>query len=460
MEAHSDPRPCGVRSAARPPAHPPDRHPIVVFFLLLAVSSCDFLAPALPEAARDFEPSFWNGPAPASVDEAGRPTHDARALVFEELGPPAEILRGLAVGRCVLHYRRWNGRYTPIPFQLTFTKEARAAGPPASLVFEGRGLEEVQVRAACRVPPSREAIEEARRQLEDRAREPAFVRGPDGLLRLYAPAGEVVGSAAVGPLVRGIDAVAALVGRFLAPSPLQAQEEDCVLNNSVDNPCEIDGIVITSDDPCPAEGSYWDYATHSCLCWSGELYPECMDGWEVEGPPPPDEPSWDGGGSGTGGGEPEDGGECFDDRDIIAAEYGQFGVNWRPDCRVFSSSGGSAHFSWSELNGGFAQGNRHAPWGFVSSYLTTGLEETRALYGRGPIRLTSGYRCPHGNASVGGATNSYHVYGRAVDMYSWSYPWTEAEFNRLRIAAADATLPYRELSEWEDYPDRHLHSAW
>lgn len=34
-----------------------------------------------------------------------------------------------------------------------------------------------------------------------------------------------------------------------------------------------------------------------------------------------------------------------------------------------------------------------------------------------PIIISSGYRCPKLNTAVGGAANSYHMFGRAVDIY-------------------------------------------
>lgn len=87
-----------------------------------------------------------------------------------------------------------------------------------------------------------------------------------------------------------------------------------------------------------------------------------------------------------------------------------------------------------------------------------GLEATRANYNRGGIRLSSGYRCPHGNWNVSGAAQSLHMHGRAADMKSSDHAWTEEEFDRLRAAAA-ATGPI-ELLHWTSYADRHLHAAW
>ena len=40
----------------------------------------------------------------------------------------------------------------------------------------------------------------------------------------------------------------------------------------------------------------------------------------------------------------------------------------------------------------------------------------RAYFNK-PIIITSGFRCPAHNNSVGGAPNSQHLYGRAVDSF-------------------------------------------
>lgn len=121
--------------------------------------------------------------------------------------------------------------------------------------------------------------------------------------------------------------------------------------------------------------------------------------------------------------------KCGDERDTMISEYIDYDVGWVPTCSDFSSSGGTAHFSWSELNGGFSTGNPHNPWGIVRQALKDNLETTRTNYNRGGITLSSAYRCPHGNNNVGGVQHSNHMKGVAADMYSASYQWTEEEFN-------------------------------
>lgn len=43
------------------------------------------------------------------------------------------------------------------------------------------------------------------------------------------------------------------------------------------------------------------------------------------------------------------------------------------------------------------------------------LERLRSIRQK-PIKIVSGYRCPAHNAAVGGARNSYHIRGQAVDI--------------------------------------------
>jgi peptidase M15-like protein len=152
---------------------------------------------------------------------------------------------------------------------------------------------------------------------------------------------------------------------------------------------------------------------------------------------------------------------CDEEVQTIIGEYQTFQVNLQPACADFTNNGGTANFSWSELNGGWAQGNPHQPWGMVTGALTTGLEATRTNYNRGGVLLTSGYRCPHGNADVGGVANSLHMHGRAGDMYSAEHTWTEEEFLLLKQAAESTNPTPVESFDWNTYPnDHHYHAAW
>lgn len=50
------------------------------------------------------------------------------------------------------------------------------------------------------------------------------------------------------------------------------------------------------------------------------------------------------------------------------------------------------------------------------TYTATQLEDVRQLLNNKPIKINSGYRCPALNEAVGGAKNSAHMYGWAVDF--------------------------------------------
>ena len=142
----------------------------------------------------------------------------------------------------------------------------------------------------------------------------------------------------------------------------------------------------------------------------------------------PGEDPWGGGGGGGGGAE------CRDERDALAAEYGDR-VNW--PCIRFRSSGGTRNFTWEELNGRWAGGNesRHRPFGYVSGTLMLNLQRTRDAY-RAPIRLTSGYRCPEGNRWLPNASeSSHHIRGHAVDMIGLRKAWTNTEYQDLKVLA-------------------------
>ena len=171
----------------------------------------------------------------------------------------------------------------------------------------------------------------------------------------------------------------------------------------------------------------------------------------------------DGGGGGGGGGgdddddeEEDDENDCACDEDIpcaMEAEYEEYGVDFTITCDQFTTTGGSAHFSWSELNGHWYQGNEneHYPWGYISSSLTTGLELARTAYG-GPLGLSSGYRCPAGNSTIpDSAPQSSHMRGRAADVPS-SFGCGDVE-DAFDDAGAVVVIGC------EDHPN-HIHGEW
>lgn len=192
----------------------------------------------------------------------------------------------------------------------------------------------------------------------------------------------------------------------------------------------------------------------NCACPDGGTDPSC-DGGDSDPPPPPPPPDPPGGGGdGGSGGDGGHGIDCGDERTDIIAEYLQFGAPNPPSCGDFATGGSSLFFSWSEMNGGFSTGNPHQPWGVIRSVLWNGLDATRLAYGS-PVIVNSGYRCPHGNASVGGASSSKHMEGIAADIRPVAAQISPSELALLRhLAETDGGATFAEVYS------SHVHVDW
>lgn len=58
-----------------------------------------------------------------------------------------------------------------------------------------------------------------------------------------------------------------------------------------------------------------------------------------------------------------------------------------------------------------------------------------------PIIISSGYRCPKLNTAVGGAAHSYHMFGRAVDIYCANNKTLDEAIVAVNNANLKAHLP-------------------
>ena len=109
--------------------------------------------------------------------------------------------------------------------------------------------------------------------------------------------------------------------------------------------------------------------------------------------------------------------------------------------------------------GGWLEGNEggiHRPYGIMDPSLMNGVQQLRDLYG-GPIRLTSGYRCPRGNLAAGSKypQTSRHMRGTAIDISSGGDRDLFDDLYGLAFNLNLNPLP------WETYPHtRHLHIGW
>lgn len=146
---------------------------------------------------------------------------------------------------------------------------------------------------------------------------------------------------------------------------------------------------------------------------------------------------------------------CGDERNDILREYGEHQVPTIPKCEDFSRTGGTAHFSWTD----WTQGAGGHAGGWAIGKIWAQLENWYAEYGRGGFRVTSGYRCPHVNASLPDhAVDSRHMSGEAIDVYSRDHVWTLEEFTTMQLAAIRAGSTWQ--SGWNTYTDHHLHAQW
>jgi len=138
-------------------------------------------------------------------------------------------------------------------------------------------------------------------------------------------------------------------------------------------------------------------------------------------------------------------------------EYIDMGKATTPTRGEFSSAGGSAHFSWAELNHSWNYyTNAKYLWIVIRDVLYTGLEATRTYLGNLPMYINSGYRSPMRNAVIGGAKNSRHIYGDAADVRVDDFnndgnadynDWLML-YNAAGQAGADYREPYNETGTW------------
>ena len=121
----------------------------------------------------------------ATVHREGPPGDDPRAWVFEDLGQPRMRVTHLTKGQCVFQYRRWNGRYTPVPVILRYDRQTEGQGSGVPIVLDLHRDGVLDVRATCVMPAAEASQTAALRYLERRIHERAFDRDENGGLQLY-----------------------------------------------------------------------------------------------------------------------------------------------------------------------------------------------------------------------------------------------------------------------------------
>lgn len=79
--------------------------------------------------------------------------------------------------------------------------------------------------------------------------------------------------------------------------------------------------------------------------------------------------------------------------------------------------------------------------------LCPGLEQIRALLGK-PVLISSGYRSPVLNASVGGSKNSQHMYGLAADFSCPGFGSPLAIAHAIKASDIDFDQLIHEFGSW------------
>lgn len=83
------------------------------------------------------------------------------------------------------------------------------------------------------------------------------------------------------------------------------------------------------------------------------------------------------------------------------------------------------------------------------------LQPIRDLYG-GPLRVSSGYRCPRTNNAVGGKENSQHLIGEAADLDFGSRLANKLLFERLVAWQKQGLIEFDQLLNEYDYAWIHV----
>ncbi len=79
------------------------------------------------------------------------------------------------------------------------------------------------------------------------------------------------------------------------------------------------------------------------------------------------------------------------------------------------------------------------------------LDPLRQAWGR-PLTISSGYRCPELNKSVGGSPTSHHLRGMAADITTGN----KVDNRKLFQLIVDLKLPYTQLIDEKDFSWVHV----
>ena len=145
---------------------------------------------------------------------------------------------------------------------------------------------------------------------------------------------------------------------------------------------------------------------------------------------------------------------CGDERDQLIRDYvfykvqrlagsGKTLLPFVPSCSDFTNKAHSQYFTFVELNVPSPQVGPVFSWALLEVPLLTGIDAWRVSF-ENPMHVNSGYREPFQNALAGGASQSQHMYGTAVDIQNPtrdSFGWS-----LLAVSALQANVDWIEPS--------------
>ncbi len=134
--------------------------------------------------------------------------------------------------------------------------------------------------------------------------------------------------------------------------------------------------------------------------------------------------------------------------DIVYGEYRNpvYATTYSPNCGDFATGVSTPNFGWNELNTG-----NDFQYGIFRGSLTTGVECARRENGNTPLCINSAYRNPARNLRIGGATNSRHIFGDAVDFSALAGSTLRANVNIVGRACGACREPPDRTPTWIHY---------
>lgn len=137
---------------------------------------------------------------------------------------------------------------------------------------------------------------------------------------------------------------------------------------------------------------------------------------------------------------------CGDiNKDGLYDEYRDptYNTPYRPSCSDFVTNISTTNFTFNELN----TSNTYT-YGIFTGGLTTGVECVRTNNGNVALTINSAFRGPAKNASIGGAADSMHIHGNAVDFSAPAGNVLRTNADTIKTACGACREPLNLTSTW------------